>query len=82
MAQEMNASSGPTPRHEASEAAKKEAERAGYTAIEVQYITSPFTGHWVVEATATTRSGNKTSLTLSVNQSASGFLAQIEYETS
>ncbi len=82
MSQQMNPSPDPTARHEASEAAKTEAERAGYTAIEVQYITSPFVGQWVVMATATARSGEKTGLTLSVTHSASGFLAHIEHEAS
>jgi hypothetical protein len=82
MAQEMNPSPDPTSRHAASDAAKQAAERAGYTAIEVQYITSPFAGQWVVMMAATARSGKKAGLTLSVTQSASGWLAHIEHETS
>ena len=65
-------------RQEASEAAKQEAERAGYTAIAVTYITALGVGQWVVGATATTRSGDTVELSISVSQSAAGSLAHIE----
>lgn len=72
---------GGDSRPEAWEAAKKEVERAGYSAIEGTFPNFSLSdGHWSFSMTATNSSGEKTLPSVAVDQLESGFRAIITSE--